>query len=197
MSRDRILQAVRAAQPEALPLPDLTPLQTLPKTPALADFTATLDFIGARWRRAADLAEVATALAAERPAGAAWASTVPGLAGSVDLAAVADPHDLGDLHAAVLPGRFGVCENGAVWLDETALGPHRVLPFIAQHLVLVLPARELVADLHQAYARLGAPDTGFGLFLAGPSKTADIEQCLVVGAHGARSCTVWLLGEPA
>ncbi|HRJ08196.1 MAG TPA: LUD domain-containing protein, partial [Prosthecobacter sp.] len=132
-------------------------------------------------------------IAAALPAGQVIASTVPGLPGTLDPFAVSDPHDLRGVDTAVVPGRFGVCENGAVWLDEGALGPHRVLPFIAQHLVLVLPARELVASMHDAYARLGAPDTGFGVFIAGPSKTADIEQCLVIGAHGARSCTVWLL----
>ena len=189
-SRDSILQAVRAAQPAPLPEPDLRPLCEMPRPVTPADFIATLDLIGARAMLAPGLETVAASLPADVPT----ASMVPGLPGSVDLAAIERPHDLRDLHTAILPGRFGVCENGAVWLDEAALGPHRVLPFIAQHLVLVLPARELVATMHDAYARLDASGTGFGVFIAGPSKTADIEQCLVVGAHGARSCTVWLIG---
>ena len=59
---------------------------------------------------------------------------------------------------------------------------------------LVLPAAELVSDMHEAYRRIAFPGAGFGVFIAGPSKTADIEQALVFGAHGARSCTVFLVG---
>jgi len=49
--------------------------------------------------------------------------------------------------------------------------------------------------MHHAYDRIGDADYGFGLFLAGPSKTADIEQSLVLGAHGSRSMTVFLVEE--
>jgi L-lactate dehydrogenase complex protein LldG len=65
---------------------------------------------------------------------------------------------------------------------------------VAQHLALVVPAAELVQDLHEAYRRIRFDGPGFGLFIAGPSKTADIEQALVIGAHGARSATVFLVG---
>ena len=193
MSRAEILKAVRAAQPAEVPPPDLAPLRAASGPATLDGFTATLEFIGARWVRGADITDAIAWVEANVPTAAKVASTVPGLTGNVDAAAITDPHALDGIHTAVLPGRFGVCENGAIWLDDSALGPHRVLPFIAEHLVVVLPVTELVATMHQAYARLPAPASGFGVFLAGPSKTADIEQCLVIGAHGARSCTVFLV----
>ena len=103
-----------------------------------------------------------------------------------------DPHELEDLNLAILEGQFGVAENGAIWLDDRQL-PHRVLPFITEHLVIVLNRSQLLPTLHQAYERIGNTESGFGLFVAGPSKTADIEQSLVIGAHGAKSLRVILL----
>jgi L-lactate dehydrogenase complex protein LldG len=47
--------------------------------------------------------------------------------------------------------------------------------------------------MHQAYEQISSADYGFGVFLAGPSKTADIEQSLVLGAHGARGLVVFLV----
>jgi len=170
-----------------------TPSFDLNTTPSLAEFIATLDLIGAQVIRGRSFSEAAAWLSENVPAQASTASRVVELPGTVDLSAIHDPHLLDGIHTAILPARFGVCENGAVWLDETELGPHRVLPFIAEHLFLVLKARELVSTMHQAYQRIGSIETGFGLFLAGPSKTADIEQCLVIGAHGARGATVFIL----
>jgi L-lactate dehydrogenase complex protein LldG len=124
-------------------------------------------------------------------------SLVAGLGpGNVDLGAVSDPHQLEGLDVAILDGEFAVAENGAVWIDGAKL-PHRALFVITEHLVLVVPARELVSDMHKAYTRLAAQPPGYGVFISGPSKTADIEQSLVIGAQGARSCTVFLVGPEA
>jgi len=86
----------------------------------------------------------------------------------------------------VLRGALGVVENGAIWLAEEAMA-HRALPFVAMHLVLLLRADQLVADMHGAYAVLSRDTSGFGVFVSGPSKTADIERALVIGAQGPRS----------
>ncbi|MCS4436090.1 LutC/YkgG family protein [Aquiflexum gelatinilyticum] len=103
-----------------------------------------------------------------------------------------DAHHLDDLNLAIIRGQFGVAENGAIWLEDQDMGL-RALPFITEHLVIVLDSAHLVANMHHAYDRIGLQESGFGLFIAGPSKTADIEQSLVIGAHGAKSLRVVLV----
>ncbi len=98
------------------------------------------------------------------------------------------------VHTAFLSARLGVAENGAVWLDDTDMH-NRLLPFICQHLVILLRQHTIVGTLHNAYRKIQTDRYGFGLFLAGPSKTADIEQSLVIGAHGARSVCVYIINE--
>lgn len=112
--------------------------------------------------------------------------------GNVDTSTVTGPRDLAGLDIAIVPGELGVAENGAIWISEEQL-PFRVLPFITQHLVIVLSQKTIVADMHEAYRRLPKSQPGFGVFIAGPSKTADIEQALVKGAQGARSTWVVLV----
>ncbi len=99
--------------------------------------------------------------------------------------------ELERLRAIVIEGQFGVSENGAIWFDESNF-PNRLIPFIAEQLIIVLNKNELVADMHAAYLKINLHDTGFGIFISGPSKTADIEQSLVYGAHGAKVVSVIL-----
>ena len=113
--------------------------------------------------------------------------------GNVALGALTDPHELEGIDLAVIPGLFGVAENGAVWVSGEGLH-HRGVFVVTQHLALVVPASQLVNDMHEACARVAALPRGYGVFIAGPSKTADIEQALVIGAQGPRSCTVVLVG---
>ena len=105
-----------------------------------------------------------------------------------------NPHDLENVDLAILSGEIAVAENGAIWVPE-ANTMQRVLPFITQHLALVVHKSMLVATMHQAYEIIGERDYGYSAFIAGPSKTADIEQSLVLGAHGPRSLMVFLVGE--
>jgi L-lactate dehydrogenase complex protein LldG len=102
------------------------------------------------------------------------------------------PADFADLDLAILEGQFASAENGAIWLDESNLDL-RAIPFITAHLVIVIRNENIVGNMHEAYARIGMAKSGFGVFIAGPSKTADIEQSLVVGAHGAMSLRVVIL----
>jgi len=105
-----------------------------------------------------------------------------------------DPHTLHDVELAIFLPHFGVAENAAAWLTDDRMGD-RALPFISQHIALVIRRDDIVHTMHEAYDRIGASEYDFGTFIAGPSKTADIEQSLVLGAHGPKSMTVFLLGD--
>jgi L-lactate dehydrogenase complex protein LldG len=195
-AREEILASLRRAGVPAAPRPAMDGVGL-----KLADlpgrFVEAVAAVGGTVIRAPDLAAADRALAAlpVRRDARRVVSLVAGLgAPTEDAAAVKDPHALEGLDLAILAGTMGVAENGAVWVEGRSL-PHHALVVIPEHLALVVEARTLVPDLHAAYARLDlAGDPRFGLFVAGPSKTADIEQSLVIGAHGARSCTVFLVG---
>lgn len=104
-----------------------------------------------------------------------------------------DPHSLENVDLAIIRAHFGVAENAALWITEDLI-QQRVVPFICQQLAVVVSKNEILATMHDAYARIGEAEYGFGAFIAGPSKTADIEQSLVLGAHGPKGMTVFLIG---
>lgn len=102
-----------------------------------------------------------------------------------------DPHDLSNIDLSIVKGEFGVAENGCVWIPQQTR--QKVVYFIPDYLVILLEKSKIVATMHDAYQLLHGKDYGFGVFISGPSKTADIEQALVVGAHGAKGATVILI----
>jgi len=104
-----------------------------------------------------------------------------------------DPHSLENVELTIVKAHFGVAENSALWVTDDILG-QRVSPFIAQYLAIIVNKEDIYETMHQAYEKIGNQEYGFGTFIAGPSKTADIEQSLVLGAHGARGLIVFLLG---
>lgn len=193
-SRENILEAIARNQPPITAIPDLGKLAVV-NYDVVEKFKTTLAGIGGQAIEIQNLEEVIDYLKIYFDKGERIISTIP------ELAAIAetdwqsqDPHTLENVDLNILEAQFGVAENAALWLTETQLG-QRVAPFITQNLAVVLDKNNLVATMHHAYDRIGDADYGFGLFLAGPSKTADIEQSLVLGAHGSRSMTVFLIGN--
>ncbi|HUQ72439.1 MAG TPA: LUD domain-containing protein [Planctomycetaceae bacterium] len=194
-SRAQILAAVRRHLPESSPLPELQG-PWIEYADPVAQFAAVLDMIGGRSFRVPDVAAMQAQLETlpQFAQSQRTLSLIPGIPSTgIELEAVADPHDLEDIDFAILPGEFGVAENAAIWVTDAGL-KHRVVYFLCQHLALVIPADQIVNNLGEAYARIRIEGQRFGTFIAGPSKTADIEQSLVIGAHGPKSLTVFLVG---
>ncbi|HMB94189.1 MAG TPA: LUD domain-containing protein [Rhodothermales bacterium] len=194
-SRDDILRAVGANKPSSVPLPEISTFDA-PGGRLITLFTEAIQSIGGQVEEVDTREDVASLLTARYPDAMVVASLLPEMNGTVALDGIQDPHELADLDVLVCEGEIGVAENGAIWLPESAVG-HRAAPFITQHLAVVLDKRQIVWNMHDAYARVQVDAEGFGVFVAGPSKTADIEQSLVIGAHGPRSLTVFLVGSSA
>lgn len=97
-----------------------------------------------------------------------------------------DAHNLKDIDLAIVKGNFAVAENGAIWMKNEN-NRHRALYFIAQNIVIVIDEKDILNNMHEAYEKIEFENAGYGVFISGPSKTADIEQSLVIGAHGPKS----------
>ncbi len=103
--------------------------------------------------------------------------------------------DLNGTDVGIIRGQFGVAENACIWIPQTM--KEKAVCFISENLVILLPKSQIVNNMHEAYKRIKFDETydGYGTFISGPSKTADIAQVLVMGAQAARSVTVLLLPE--
>lgn len=195
-AREKILSSIVTGKPELLPHPGTAP--SFARAGAdLADlFTKTLEGIGGRVIRISNPETVTAEMAAAKSRGE-WIVNAAAALGTVssEVGPEMPASQLAAIDRVYLPSSMGVAENGSVWLRENEM-LNRLVPFICQHLIIVLDAQNLVPDMHEAYKKINDTDAGFHLFLAGPSKTADIEQSLVIGAHGARSLLVYLISHP-
>ena len=193
-TRQKLLDKLRTQMIEDQPLPEVIEGDWIKFDDPLAQFAEAIKFVGGVCTTLNSINELPAKLAEFEQFRAAKRvfSTISEVPGNVDLNETADAHDLDNLDFVVYPGEFAVAENGAIWLTDRNLR-HRVIFFITQFLVLVIRRSEMVQTMHEAYARAQPPRPGFGLFLSGPSKTADIEQSLVIGAHGCRELQVYIV----
>jgi len=189
-SREKILQAVAANKPdfEELPLLDLS--QAVRYGDVCNEFIRVLRSIGGNVIYLESKKYLRDDIEEEGRSGRSVVNALEDIVS--DKQGSMKAQELASVHKYYVRGRLGVAENGAVWIDESVTG-NRLLPFICQHLVIVLRADNIVSNMHDAYREINTEATGFGVFVAGPSRTADIEQNLVIGAHGPAFLSVYLI----
>jgi L-lactate dehydrogenase complex protein LldG len=191
-TREKILAAVLQNQPQKSPLPDISKFKGQ-KGDYVQTYVDIFDSIGGKAFLVEDMNEVKALIREHFDVTQRMVTTLPELGDTAELLSLTvDPHTLQDVELAVIQANLAVAENGAVWLTEQVMG-HRILPYICQHLAVVVAAGSIVPTLHEAYAQIGEGNYGFAGFIGGPSKTADIEQALVLGAHGPITMIVFVV----
>lgn len=191
-SRENILAAVKTSQPAFVAAP-LVPLFEQGDINLVDKYTAVLQGIGARVYAVENHQEVLEIIQTEFATATRIVSSLNYLSSIAENYSAGDnPHSFKNVDLFVMESRLAVAENGAIWINDNDV-KRRVLPFVTQHLAVVINKSDIVATMHDAYDEIADVDYGFATFIAGPSKTADIEQSLVLGAHGARTMTVFVV----
>lgn len=190
-TRDDILAKVRASEPPPLPLPELPPFATRAGS-RVAEFKLALARMGGKVADAPADGDLDALVGKLFPDAKVICSATTEVAGNRALGDVAAPAKLADVDVGIVRAAFGVAETGSVWLTEDELGVN-ALAFLSQHLVVLLDPDRIVGNMHEAYRDRDRFDAGYGVFMTGPSATADIEGVLIHGAQGIRSLTAVLV----
>ncbi|RYY45698.1 MAG: lactate utilization protein B/C [Chitinophagaceae bacterium] len=191
-SREKILKEIAQNKPAAISLPAPF-LVEREQQPLLPKFMEMLQSIGGEAKLVEDWHEVLYCLQQKISDGLEVANAVQKLAPyNIEHYRTKSGAEVQTVHSVFLQGGIAVAENAAIWVSEVSMG-NRMLPFICEQLIIVINQSDIVATMHDAYERLRVNEDGYGVFIAGPSKTADIEQSLVIGAHGPLSLQVFIV----
>lgn len=190
-SRDDILERVRKSQPPAKSLPPV-PTFAAAMGSVVEGFKAALARMGGKIAVAPADGDLEALVRQLFPDARVICSAAPEVAGNRPLDRVRNPAELSDVDVGVVRAVYGVAETGSVWLTEKEFRVN-TLGFLAQHLVVLLDPSRIVGNLHHAYRERAGFDARYGVFMTGPSATADIEGVLIHGAQGIRTLTVVLM----
>lgn len=193
-SKEDILKKYRANVREKFDMPDLSDIKAITYPDPLLQFMNMTKSVGGNAievEKGRDINELIREL---YPDAKEIASNLPEITiATRNPDEVGRARDLNGTDVGVIRGCFGVAENACVWIPQQM--KEKAVCFISENLVILLDKKQIVNNMHEAYRRIEFNDYGYGTFISGPSKTADIAQVLVMGAQAARSATILLLPE--
>lgn len=186
-SKDSILSSLRRRVVCKHQMPDLSEIQPVLYEDRLSRFIEVTSKVGGSACILED-DDVNLVISRIYPEANVWASNLPYINAHMNPDEVGSPSEMSRVDVGVVEGRVAVAENGCIWIPQTM--KERAVCFIAEHLVIIIDRDSIVDNMHQAYSCIEIGDYGYGCFISGPSKTADIAQALVMGAQAARGVTV-------
>ena len=190
-AREDILARIRKNQPAPTPLPAVPTFDGAAAVSLLERFKAGVVRMGGKVVEAREGALDAL-MRSLHPDARIVCSATDEVHGTHPLDPARPPAELDGVDVGVVRAVFGVAETGSVWLTGAQFKVN-ALGFLSQHLVVLLDPARIVVNMHHAYRERAQFDAPYGVFMTGPSATADIEGVLIHGAQGIRSLTVVIL----
>ncbi len=193
MKKEDLLAKLRKNTREQFDMPDLT-IKAIKYPDTVKQFIEMSQTVGGKVKCIKKSDDVNKVIRELYPEAKVFASNVPGITiAQKNPDTVAEANDLNGTDVGILQGELGVAENGCIWIPQTM--KEKAVCFISEELVILLDKKNIVDNMHEGYKRIEVPALGYGCWISGPSKTADIEQALVMGAQAARGVTVLLIEE--
>ncbi|SEN11021.1 L-lactate dehydrogenase complex protein LldG [Prevotella sp. ne3005] len=195
-NKDDILKKYRANVKEKFDMPDLSDIKAITYPNPLVQFVKMSEMVGGQVIEVDAGRDINVLIRELFPEAKEIASNLPEITiATRNPDTVGRARDLNGTDVGIIRGQFGVAENGCIWIPQTM--KEKAICFISENLIILLPKSQIVNNMHEAYKRIEFDKTydGYGTFISGPSKTADIAQVLVMGAQAARSATILLLPE--
>ena len=193
-SKEDILKKYKANIREQYDMPDLSDIRAITYPDPLLQFMNMTKSVGGNAIEVEEGRDVNELIRELYPDAKEIASNLPEITiATRNPDEVGRARDLNGTDVGIIRGSFGVAENACVWIPQQM--KEKAVCFISEHLVILLKKSEIVNNMHEAYRRIQFNDYGYGTFISGPSKTADIAQVLVMGAQAARSATILLMPE--
>ena len=209
-SREAVLARIRqglAAGPAALPpRPDFTAPVHPPMTNAdpVVAFAESFERVGGEFYYCESLEHLAAQIVGFRQrqqvgAPYVWEPLLQALLQAAGVPFRADEADfVAQADLSMTSCEALVARTGSVLVSGATASGRRLSIYPDQHLVLARPS-QVVAEIGEALAvlqaRYGAALPSMVSLTSGPSRTADIEKTLVLGAHGPRRIALFLLEE--
>jgi len=195
-SKEDILKKYKANVREKFDMPDLSDIKAITYPEPLVQFVKMTEMVGGQVIEVDPGRDINVLIRELFPDAKEIASNLPEITiATRNPDTVGRARDLNGTDVGVIRGKFGVAENACIWIPQTM--KEKAVCFISENLIILLPKSQIVNNMHEAYKRIEFDNEydGYGTFISGPSKTADIAQVLVMGAQAARSATIFLLPE--
>ena len=195
-NKEDILKKYRANVREKFDMPDLSDIKAITYPDPLVQYITMTESVGGHVIEVREGQDINQLIKDLYPDAKEFASNLPEITiATRNPDTVGRARDLNGTDVGIIRGKFGVAENACVWIPQTM--KEKAVCFISENLVILLPKSQIVNNMHEAYKRIEFDKEydGYGTFISGPSKTADIAQVLVMGAQAARSAAVLLLPE--
>ncbi len=193
-NKEDILKKYRSNIRERYDMPDLSDIQATTYPEPIVQFVNMSKNVGGQVIEVDKGRDINTLIRELYPEAKEIASNLPEITiATRNPDTLPDAQSLNGTDVGIIRGKFGVAENACIWIPQQM--KEKAVCFISENLVILLPKSQIVNNMHEAYKRIEFNDYGYGTFISGPSKTADIAQVLVMGAQAARSVTVLLLPE--